>query len=85
LVDLCVHPQRPAASAASSLLLFAASLQIQRMNKTMLVPRTLANTHMPELAQLECGSTIPLELQLVLLPPEASDITPGGLLYGIVT
>jgi hypothetical protein len=35
---------------------------------------------MPEVAGLEVGDESPIKVQLVLLEPCASDITPGGLL-----
>jgi hypothetical protein len=55
-------------------------LQIQNMSSMVAVPATLAHTHMPELVEMAAGTSSPIQLQLVLLPPHASDITPGGLL-----
>lgn len=51
--------------------------QMQRMIKYVGVPVLLAHTHMLELVQMAAGTTSPVKLQLVLLPPHACDITPG--------
>jgi hypothetical protein len=54
--------------------------QMGSMGNYVNLPATLVNMHMPEIAELEPGSTCELQLQLVLLKACASDITPGGLL-----
>jgi hypothetical protein len=52
---------------------------MQRMHRSAEVPASLAHTHMPELVQMASGTSSTIQLQLVLLPPLASDITPGDL------
>jgi mannose/fructose/N-acetylgalactosamine-specific phosphotransferase system component IIC len=52
-------------------------VQLQRMGCSVDLPTSVALTHMPELVKMEVGTTGPIKLQLVLLPPFACDITPG--------
>jgi hypothetical protein len=46
------------------------------MDKHMFMPSALVFEHMPEIANLPYGTSWPIKVQLVLLPPHASDITP---------
>jgi ABC-type enterobactin transport system permease subunit len=56
-------------------------MQMGYMSNGVFLPLTFVQTHMPEIAGLEPGATSAVQLQLVLLPPHASDITPSGLLW----
>lgn len=47
-----------------------------RMDKQMYIPSTLVYEHMPELANIPYGKSMSIQVQLVLLPPHASDVTP---------
>jgi hypothetical protein len=49
--------------------------QLQNLSTSRWVPKQLVMTHMPELADAEPRTSIPVTLQLVLLPPEAADVS----------
>jgi hypothetical protein len=53
-------------------------LQLGCMSNGASLPVALVQPHMPELHGMEPGSNCSIKLQLVLLPPFAADITPGG-------
>jgi hypothetical protein len=57
---------------------------MKSMVKGIEVPALLAHTHMPELVEMTVGTISPIKLQLVLLPPCASDITPGDTYLTVI-
>jgi hypothetical protein len=52
--------------------------QLGFMSNGVCLPASLVQPHMPEIADMAAGSSCSIKLQLVLLPPFAADITPGG-------
>jgi hypothetical protein len=57
------------------LLLLLLLLQLQNLGSSRWLPKSLVDTHMPELANAAPKTTLPVTLQLVLLPPEAADVS----------
>jgi hypothetical protein len=49
--------------------------QLQHLSKSSWLPKQLVMTHMPELANAAPMTSVNVKLQLVLLPPEAADVS----------
>jgi hypothetical protein len=49
---------------------------MSKMSVAVCVPSSLISTHMEQMQAMEYGTTKAMQLQLVLLPPYAEDVTP---------
>jgi hypothetical protein len=50
-------------------------LQLQNLASSKWLPKSIIETHMPKVANAPSKTTVPITLQLVLLPPEAADVS----------
>jgi hypothetical protein len=70
---------QPSAYAAADVAALAAAVQMQRLapSNCTRIPASLLHTHLPDLAAIPAGAkgSTDIQLQLVLLPPCASDVT----------
>lgn len=59
-------------------------LQTQSMQAIMYVPSALVSTHIGVLGDMEPCTSMPVQLQLVLLPRHAADVTPDTPAQGVI-